>query len=397
MAFGRTLPPWFGRQFAPPVDPSMMGMLPQVGPQQPQFTAGQQIAPVAAPTPQPEQQGLSRADVAKRRAVADSFAGGGMPLESVRNGLGAAAYALRQGLSGWTEGSAKDAETKQKAADRKALADALNSADPMTALSQLDIPEVQDMMVQSKFAAMSKAPAEKWQDVDTNNDGQPDAQRSSISGEYKTIDRPMSVEDKIRIAREGRSVNTTNVNMGGSEKQIYDTIASNYDKVAPVVGGLASLREARKLVDAGGMFGAGADLRVGASKVLSLLTGEPVDPKVVNTESFAGAIAPLVGATLKATSGTSQLSEGELKFAQKAAAGDINLDQQSIKRVLSILEKAMVNSATSHNRKLDAVYPSGKGADRERKLFEIDVRERSKTKDGRSISRMPGGQWEFDE
>jgi hypothetical protein len=185
--------------------------------------------------------------------------------------------------------------------------------------------------------------------------------------------------------------------MGGTEKQIYDTIADNYKQVAPVVGGLASLREARKLVDAGGMFGAGADLRVGAAKVLSLLTGEPVDPKVVNTESFAGAIAPLVGATLKATSGTAQLSEGELRFAQKAAAGDINLDQQSIKRVLSILEKAMVNSATTHNRKLDAVYPKGQGADRERKLFEIDVRERAKTKDGRSISRMPGGQWEFDE
>jgi adhesin HecA-like repeat protein len=376
-----------------------MGMLPQVGQQQPQpqFTAGQQIAPMAEPMPQQQDPGLSRADVSKRRAVADSFASGGMPLESVRNGLGAAAYALRQGLSGWTEGRAKDAETKQKAADRKALADALNSADPMSALSQLDIPEVQDMMVQSKFAQMSKAPAEKWNDVDTDKDGVPDAQRSSTTGEYKTIDRPRSVEDAIRIAREGRSVSTTNVNMGGTEKQIYDTIAENYKQVAPVVGGLASLREARKLVNAGGMFGAGADLRVGAAKVLSLLTGAPVDPKVVNTESFAGAISPLVGATLKATSGTSQLSEGELKFAQRAAAGDINLDQKSIETVLAILEKAMVNSAASHNRKLDAVYPKGQGADRERQLFEIDVRERSKTKDGRPISRMPGGNWEFDE
>ena len=392
MAFGRTLPPWFGRQSAPPVDPSIMGMLPQAQ----QFTAGQQIAPAAAAAPLVEQQGPSRADVAR----AQDIAGGvdtGYGLENVRDPWSALAYAVNKGVTGYAQGKAKRMGETQKAADRKALADALNSADPMTALSQLDIPEVQDMMVQSKLAAMSKAPAEKWQDVDVDGDGQPDAQRSSLSGEYKPIEQRLTFEQRKELARSGASNSTTNVNMGGSEKQIYDTIASNYDKVAPVVGGLASLREARKLVEAGGMFGAGADLRVGASKVLSLLTGEPVDPKVVNTESFAGAIAPLVGATLKATSGTSQLSEGELKFAQKAAAGDINLDQQSIKRVLSILEKAMVNSATSHNRKLDAVYPSGKGADRERKLFEIDVRERSKTKDGRSISRMPGGQWEFDE
>ena len=395
MAFGRTLPPWFGRQSAPPVDPSMMGMLPQMGPQQAQFTAGQQIAPAADQAPLVA--GPTRDEVAQRRATADRMAQSDFPLQQVSDPWTAAAYALGNIGTAWTEKRAKDAEAKQKAADRKALADALNSADPMTALSQLDIPEVQDMMVQSKFAQMSKAPAERWQDVDTDQDGQPDAQRSSTTGEYKPIEQRLTFEQRKELARSGASNSTTNVNMGGTEKQIYDTIAENYKQVAPVVGGLASLREARKLVNAGGMFGAGADLRVGAAKVLSLLTGAPVDPKVVNTESFAGAISPLVGATLKATSGTSQLSEGELKFAQRAAAGDINLDQKSIETVLAILEKAMVNSAASHNRKLDAVYPKGQGADRERQLFEIDVRERSKTKDGRPISRMPGGNWEFDE
>jgi adhesin HecA-like repeat protein len=373
----------------------MMGMLPQMGPQQAQFTAGQQIAPAADQAPLVA--GPTRDEVAQRRATADRMAQSDFPLQQVSDPWTAAAYALGNIGTAWTEKRAKDAEAKQKAADRKALADALNSADPMTALSQLDIPEVQDMMVQSKFAQMSKAPAERWQDVDTDQDGQPDAQRSSTTGEYKPIEQRLTFEQRKELARSGASNSTTNVNMGGTEKQIYDTIAENYKQVAPVVGGLASLREARKLVNAGGMFGAGADLRVGAAKVLSLLTGAPVDPKVVNTESFAGAISPLVGATLKATSGTSQLSEGELKFAQRAAAGDINLDQKSIETVLAILEKAMVNSAASHNRKLDAVYPKGQGADRERQLFEIDVRERSKTKDGRPISRMPGGNWEFDE
>jgi hypothetical protein len=110
----------------------------------------------------------------------------------------------------------------------------------MEALSQLDIPEVQDMMVHSKFAQMSKAPAEKWVDVDTNGDSQPDAQRSSTTGEYKPIDRPMSVEDKLRIAQAGASRTSVNVSPGerAFDKGVGEFQAKAFGEMA-AEGGIA--------------------------------------------------------------------------------------------------------------------------------------------------------------
>ena len=399
--FGRQLPPWFGKQGAPPVDPSIMGMLPQA-PQGPEWTAGAQVAPpVQAPAQGPlvaDPAGISREGVMRDRMAADAF-GDGPSLENVRDPWTALAYTLQKGIGAWAEKDAKLSEEKLKASDRKALAEVLNKihrgeAD-MSALGQLDNPAAQDWYAQAMLGQMTKAPAERWEGVDIDGDGKNDFQKSSITGEHKDMPKTLAEEEKLR--RAGAANNTTNVNMGGSEKQMYDTIEKSYERVAPVVAGLNSLREAEKLIDAGGVFGPGAELRIGAAKLISLLTGAPVGKGVVNAESFKAAIAPLVGATLKATSGTSQLSEGELRFAQAAAAGDISLDPQSIKKILGILKKAQVNSAMSHNKKLDTLYPKGKGFERERGLFEIDVKERGVDKQGRPISRLPDGQWEYED
>lgn len=221
-------------------------------------------------------------------------------------------------------------------------------------------PEMQRSLVSTMASGMFAPPPKKTDDIQEYEF----AKSQGFQGTFQDWD--------TQRRRASASTNSTTVNVGGSEKQLFDAVQARYDKVAPIVGGMNSLREARKLVNDGGMFGAGADIRVGASKVLSLLTGKPVDPAVVNTESFKAAIAPLVGATLKATSGTSQLSEGELKFAERASAGDINLDPTSIKRILDILEKAMNNTVRDYNRQLDFVYPKG-SADRTRGLFELNL------------------------
>lgn len=244
-----------------------------------------------------------------------------------------------------------------------------------------DIPATQrpifEQMVQNNPEAlmgmaaerMFAKPAEQWKGIDVDGDGRNDFQQSSLTGEFKDLPRTLAEEERLR--RAGASRTSVNVG-GGSEKQIFDVLTERFKQTAPIMSGMNSLQEARKLVEEGGLFGAGADIRVGAAKVVSLLTGTPVDPRAVNTESFRGAIAPLVGATLKATSGTSQLSEGELRFAERAAAGDINMDPASIKKVLNILDKAMRNTAQDYNRRLDAVYPKGT-ADRSRSLFELNL------------------------
>ena len=213
--FGRQLPSWFGRQgMAPPVDPSMMAMLPQGQgqPQQPQFTqtqaaqAPQQAVPVG---PDP------RADAMRQRQYADMMQNSGVSLQNVNSPLTAGIYALTKGIEGYTTRSAKEAEDNLAKSDRKALIDALNQADPMSALATLDNPEAQNAFIQMKLGQMNQKPAETWQDVDTDGDNIPDAQRNSRTQEYKPIDKQLTFAQREQLARAGAS--RTSVTVGGEK------------------------------------------------------------------------------------------------------------------------------------------------------------------------------------
>ena len=226
------------------------------------------------------------------------------------------------------------------------------------------------MMVQSKLSQMSKAPAEKWQDVDVDGDGQPDAQRSSISGEYKTIERPRSVEDAIRIAREGRSVSNTTVNTGGgSDKQIFDALAESHKMAQTASVGLQGLKEAEKALKGNGIYGAYANERLLLAKVAVAFGADPT--AVVDTETFRSAIAPQVAAMVKATVGSTQISNADRDFAEKAAGGQITLDKRSLLRLATIGRRASEAIVNGHNQRLEKIYPSGKAFERERALFSV--------------------------
>lgn len=168
-----------------------------------------------------------------------------------------------------------------------------------------------------------------------------------------------------------RKAGSTSVNVGGgSDKQIFDAIESDAKEARSAVTGLQAIQEARKAIAGGGIFGAGADARLGLQKVGALLG--VTDPKVIqNTETFRAAIAPQVSAMLKATVGTSQISNTDREFAEKAAGGSITLDEGSIKRLLDIMEKAGRGRIESYQKRLDTVYPDGPEGKfaRERALF----------------------------
>ena len=378
--FGRQLPQWFGRQgMAPPVDPSLMAMLPQVPGQQPPPQMPQQPPPEftqMTPAGQPAQAlpvGPGREDVMQQRALADSLAGGGLPLQSVSDPWTAGAYALNKGLSGWAEGRAKKSEAELGKSDRKALIDALNDADPMTALGKLDNPAAQDAFVQMKMGQMNQKPSETWQDVDTDGDGSPDAQRNSMTQEYKPIDRQLSFAQREQLARAGASRTSVNVGGGGTDKQVYESVEKSFEKAAPAVGGLGALKEAEKALEGPGVYGQFADERLMLQKVGALFGADPT--AITNTETFRSSVAPNVAAIMKATVGSTQISNADREFAEKAAGGSIKLDKGTIKRMLSITRRASEGLIERHKKTLDTVYPNtpdGKFA-RERALFEIQA------------------------
>lgn len=374
--FGRQLPPWFGRQgMAPPVDPSMMAMLPQAQgqpqpPQQPppQFT---QMTPAGQPAQALPVGPDPRAEAERQRQYADMAKSTGLGLNNVSDPWTAGAYALTKGLEGWTERSAKEAEKNLAKSDRKALIDALNQADPMAALATLDNPEAQNAFIQMKLGQMNQKPAERWQDVDVNGDGLPDEQIGP-AGERKVIDRPRSFQEEMALRRAGAGNTTVNVG-GGTDKQIYESLEKSYEKAAPAVGGLNALKEAEKALAGPGIYGSFANEALALRKIAVALGGDPTS--VTNTETFRSAIAPNVAAIMKATVGSTQISNADREFAEKAAGGAITLDKTTIKRMLGITRRASEGLMKSHQDRLDKIYPNtpDNRFARERALFEIQA------------------------
>jgi flagellum-specific peptidoglycan hydrolase FlgJ len=182
--------------------------------------------------------------------------------------------------------------------------------------------------------------------------------------------RPYQLDPAGKLTGVGGS--TTNVNVGGgSDKQIFDALSESATAARAAATGLNAIREARKAIDGGGIFGAGADIRLGLAKVASALGADP--STVQNTETFRAAIAPQVAAMLKATVGTTQISNTDRDFAEKAAGGSIALDEGSIRRLLSIMERGGQAVLDGHQERLDAVYDDPEKFRRERSLFRVRV------------------------
>jgi len=172
---------------------------------------------------------------------------------------------------------------------------------------------------------------------------------------------------------QGKKAGATQVSVGGGDnKQVFDAVAESATAAKAAVSGLTSIAEAKKAVDSGIISGAYADQRLGLQKIGSLIGIGDVSA-IQNTETFRSAIAPQVAAMMKATVGSTQISNADREFAEKAAGGSITLDEASIKRLLDIMDKAGRVIVKNHIDVLDKVYPEGKGFDRERALFGINL------------------------
>lgn len=202
------------------------------------------------------------------------------------------------------------------------------------------------------------------------------AQRNAVTNELAIRQKtdmlsPGAVEQKKDIATAGRA--QTNVNVGGgSDKQFFDTLKESADSARTAVTGLSGLREARRAIQDGGYFGAGADIKLGLAKLAAPLgLGDP--SKIVNTETFRSAIAPQVAALMKATVGSTQISNADREFAEKAAGGSINLDPASISRLLDIMERGSLVAIDRHQQTLNQVYPETPDGkfNRERAVFGV--------------------------
>ena len=198
---------------------------------------------------------------------------------------------------------------------------------------------------------------------------------AQINKERVAAGLPAFRMDEYKFQKARANATTINNDLsGGSGKQVFDAMMAQTDTARAAASGLNALREARKAVEGGGFFGAGADARLGFAKIGQLLGFE--DGRIVNTETFRAAIAPQIAAMMKATVGSTQISNADREFAEKAAGGSIALDERSVKRLLDIMERGSTAVVDRHLEMLDEVYPDGPDRKfaRERALMNVRVR-----------------------
>jgi hypothetical protein len=99
---------------------------------------------------------------------------------------------------------------------------------------------------------------------------------------------------------------------------------------------MAANDRAIQLLDDGVITGFGADFRVGMGKALQQVGVHLADDEIANTEAFVASRAVEVGRLIKMFGAGTGLSDADREFATKAAAGNIEMNEASIRRILKI-------------------------------------------------------------
>jgi hypothetical protein len=122
---------------------------------------------------------------------------------------------------------------------------------------------------------------------------------------------------------------------------------------------------ARNMLDQGMITGFGADARLNLARAADYLGlgGADERAKITNTESFIAETGQLVGQVIKQFGAGTGLSDADREYARKISAGEIALNEQSLRKILEIREKAFTAAAKAYNQRLDAVGKHYTGVD----------------------------------
>jgi hypothetical protein len=112
---------------------------------------------------------------------------------------------------------------------------------------------------------------------------------------------------------------------------------------------LAASEEALKLLDEGMITGFGADFRLGMGKALQQVGINLAEDEIANTEAFVATRALEVGRLIELFGAGTGLSDADREYATKAAAGSIEMNEESIRRIIDINNRAAQNVINRYN------------------------------------------------
>jgi hypothetical protein len=112
----------------------------------------------------------------------------------------------------------------------------------------------------------------------------------------------------------------------------------------------------RDLLNSGAITGAGADFFVGLNQGLKTAGIDfGFADASANSQAYAAAMGQNTAKLIKQFGAGTGLSDGDRKYAEKIAAGQITMDEKAIRRILDINDRAARNVITGHNKKVEGI------------------------------------------
>jgi hypothetical protein len=146
---------------------------------------------------------------------------------------------------------------------------------------------------------------------------------------------------------------TNRVGQGSMEKlgeEMAKELVAQRKDVMGAVNSLNNLKEAKKILDSGIITGTGAEYLTNAGNFLSSRLGITFsqDP-VANTQAFAATMGTQVGQIIKQFGSGTGLSDADREYAEKIVGGKITLNENAIRKLIDINEKAFTNVIKNYN------------------------------------------------
>jgi hypothetical protein len=132
-------------------------------------------------------------------------------------------------------------------------------------------------------------------------------------------------------------------------------LLERFEKAQAAATSIENAAESKRLLDSGIIAGSGANWQLALNKALQEYGIVSDNPKVTNTEAFAISRATDVLTMIKSLGAGTAISNADLRFTERVAAGDITLEPDTIRTVLQLQDKYARRLVEKFNRDIAKV------------------------------------------
>lgn len=118
---------------------------------------------------------------------------------------------------------------------------------------------------------------------------------------------------------------------------------------------LDTIAEGEKLLNSGMYTGTGASFQTAVGQALQKTGFTAKDDAAANAQAYGAIMGKQVGEMVKQFGSGTSISDGDRIYAERMAAGDINLDEQALRKILRINKEAALKLIRSHNKTVSGV------------------------------------------